>query len=435
MRAPWFSSSLVPLLCATGCAAIPEGRSAVDSVRIVGAHALDPGELATKLATQDSPKFLGLLRGVANDYTIYDDAVVQRDLARVERYYRGRGFLEAHARVARVVPTARDHVRVEIVVDEGQPVVNAGASVEGLDGLPAPVADAARVALAKALPKSARFDEDAYGEAQRAVLRAMTDRGYAYAAVHAEARVDLASHTVDYAFRLEPGPPAVYGPITFVGLDPDGAGPAPQEIGESILRRVMALREGSSYSTAQIDSATQALLDLEVFSGVHIAPALSEPGRRVVPLTVQVEPTKLRTLRLGVGGEFDETKTEAHVLVGWEDHDFLGGLRDLSVDFRPGLVLYPTSIGNITRPTDLFAEERLHLRFRQPGFLEARTNFIAQPELNAYPLLVESNPRSSEPVVGYVEPKVSVGVERRIGGHFFAKLVYNFQGEIPFPYK
>lgn len=417
-----------------GCASIPRGASAVDSVEVVGARAIDPDDVASKLATQPSPKFLGLMRGVVNDYSIYDAAVLQRDLARVERYYRGRGFFEAHARVGRVEHVSPSHVRIQIVVDEGLPVRSGDVRIEGLDSDPAMAASVRKVALA-ALPRGARFDEDGYKAAQSAVLRALTDRGRAYATVQATARIDLASHTIDYVFHATPGIGAVYGPITFAGLDPDGAGPMPQEIQESILRRVMHIRQGAPYSTAELEAATQALLDLQVFSAAHIVAGLSDPSDPVVPLVVQLEPSKLRAVRLGGGAEFDDIKAEVHGIVGWEDHDFIGNLRDFSVDFTPGLVFYPTTVADITKPTDFFPEERLRLQLRQPGFLEPRTTGFVRPSLNVYPLLVTTNPTPDTNVVGYVEPKVSLGLERRFGKPLFVTLAYDLQGEDPFWFK
>jgi outer membrane protein insertion porin family/translocation and assembly module TamA len=427
--------ALLALIAAPcGCASIPAGGAAIDSVRVVGTDGIDAHALGEKLATTESPRFLGLFRGVANDYSIYDPSVLQRDLARVERFYRGRGFFDAHARVARVIHLSADHVGVEIVVDEGPPVLNRELTIEGLAGLPGAVAADVRAALEHALPRGQRFDENAYGDAQAALLRALTTRGYAYATVHAEARAELPAHAIDYAFVVSPGVGCVYGQITFVGLDPDGAGPKPQEIDERVLRRVMHIREGAPYSTAEIDSSTQALLDLGVFSAVHIAPSLSDPPKPVVPLVVEVEPAQLRTVRLGGGGELDQIKTDVHALFGWEDHDLLGGLRDLSIDLKPGVVLYPTSLSDFRAPHRLFYEQHLRLQFRQPGVFEARTTGFVRPVLNVYPLLVEPDPNVSNPVVNYLEPKISVGLERRFGKHLFSTLAYNFQGEKPFTY-
>jgi outer membrane protein insertion porin family/translocation and assembly module TamA len=428
------TSSGLALAGLCGCASIPRGGAAIDSVQIVGARAVDEDDVTSKLATTESQKFLGLLQGVAYDYSIYDPSVLQRDLARVERYYRGRGFFDAHVRVARIVHTNADHVRIEIAVDEGKPVLSGEVRIGGLDGLPIATADAVRLAANHALPRGKRFDENAYRDAQAAALRALTDRGYAYATVHAEAQVDLATHTIDYAFLMTPRIPVVYGPLSFVGLDPDGAGPRPQEIEEPLLRRVMDIREGAPYSTAEIDAATQALLDLEVFSAVQIEPKLSDPPKPVVPLLVQVEPTRLRAVRLGIGAEFDAVKTDAHARFGWEDHNFLGGLRDFAIDLKPGVDFYPTSTSNFRGPNRYFYDQHLRVQFRQPGFLEHRTTGFVRPELNVYPLLVDPNPTDSESVVNYIEPKASVGLERRFGEHLLMTFAYNFQGEKPFTY-
>src|SRR5581483_1730309 len=100
------------LLLVMGCTHIPKGRSAVDHVEIVGAHDVDDDKIKDKIATADTPKFLGLFRGVVYDYEIYDRHTVAYDLARIERYYRARGYYDAHARAGRVFPAGSSHVRV-----------------------------------------------------------------------------------------------------------------------------------------------------------------------------------------------------------------------------------------------------------------------------------------------------------------------------------
>jgi len=429
---------LALVLCASmaGCAAsIPPGRSSVDSVGISGDAKIASDDVTDRLATSASPKFLGLFRGIVYDYAIYDAAVLQRDMARVERYYRGEGFLEAHARVARVISVKDGHVRVQIVVDEGPPTLDRDVRLEGIDGLPADDKAALRTAADSAIPRGHRFDEDGYKAAQAAVLRALTDRGYAYATVQASATADLGAHAIDYVFTFDPGIQAVFGSLSFKGLDPDGAGPLPPVVDDAPLRRTVHIHEGKPYSTAEIDASTQALLDLEIFSAVHIVPTLSNPPSRVVPLVVEVQPSSLRALKVGGGLEFDAIKTEVHALIGWEDHDLLGGLRDFSIDFKPGVVLYPTAVGNFVAPDQLLPEERTRVQLRVPAFIEARTTGFIRPEFNVYPLLVEPNSANIHSnVVGYVEPKVSAGIERRFGKHFFASLAQNLQGEDPFAY-
>lgn len=420
---------------AGACSSVPPGRSAVDVVEIIGASDVDPDAVTDKLATMASPKFLGLLPGVVYDYSVLDPAALQRDLARVERYYRGKGFFEAHARTARIVRVANDHVRVEIVVDEGPASLNRRVQVEGLETLPPEIARDVRSTVDHALPPGGRFDEDTFGHVRSAVARTLTDRGYAYAKVDVRALADLPAHAVDYTFKIEPGPAARFGPVSIVSVAPDGSTGPLVDVEEGPVRRALHLREGSPYSTEKIDLATQALLDLKVFSAVLVVPQLSDPPAEIVPLVVKLSVSKLHSVRAGGGIELDELKTELHALIGWEDLDFLGDLRDLSVDFQPGVVLYPLRVNNFVKPDQLifFPEEHLRARFRQRGAFEPRTELFVQPEINVYPLLVETNP-SNDAVVGYLEPKGSVGLERRFGKHFIARLEHNVQTEIPIPY-
>jgi outer membrane translocation and assembly module TamA len=425
----------LPALAA--CSKIPPGRSAVDSVRIANAHEVASGDIEAKLATQASPRFLFLFPGLVYDYEVYDEAVLQRDMARIERVYEARGFFGAHARVGEVRQVAPDHVRVTIVVDEGPATINRDVTLVGLEGLPAAVAGAARAAAAALLPRGKRFDEEAFEKSKDELKKALTDRGYAYATVDGQVEVDVGEHAADYGFRFAPGPFATFGAITFQGLRlTTPHSPGENWIPEGPLRRAIDLKPGRTYSTADIASSTQALLDLGVFSSVQIVPDLPEPppADHVVPLTVKVEPTRLHQITLGGGVEIDEIKTDLHLIAGWEDHNFLGGLRDFSVRVKPGVVLYPVRIDNFQGPLRPLPEEWTQFELRQPGFIEARTSAFLRPQFNVFPLLVEVDPLASAPVVGYREIKVPVGVERTLFKKLYVALSYNVQVENPFSY-
>ena len=140
--------------------------------------------------------------------------------------------------------------------------------------------------MGSALPQGSRFDEDTYKGAQTTVTRALTDEGYAYAKVEVSAEADLQAHVVDYTFKVDPGPATKLGAVTIVSVGSDGSTGPFGEIDERPVRRALRLREGTPFSTSKIESATQALLDLKVFSAVDIVPGLTDPPSEVVPLTV-----------------------------------------------------------------------------------------------------------------------------------------------------
>ncbi len=416
----------------TGCNTIPESRSAVDDVVVRGADQVDEGDVLDKIATTKSPKLLGLFRGVIYEYALFDRFVLQRDLARVEAFYRARGYYDAHARAGRVIKTKENHVRVEIVVEEGPPVLVRGARVVGTEGLPADIVAAAKRAAERGLVPGKPFDNEAFEKTENAVRRALSDRGYAWATSKGDAAVDLVQHTADIVFTVRPGPRAKGGPITIVGLG---------SLPEAPVRRALNMQIGDPYSEADLEAAQQALLDLGVFAAVRIEPELGEgpppeppPGEEVsVPIKVTVEPSRLRTIRLGGGLEFDALKTDVHGLVGWENRNFLGGMRSFSVDFRPGVVLYPLRVNGITVPQKFLPEERLRIDFRQPGLFEARTNLFVRPELNVYPVLLNPNPPPNQNVLGYGEARNAIGLDRT-AWKLFGAIAHNTQVAYPFGY-
>src|SRR5215471_5424221 len=127
----WVSSAPVPrwllLLCSglgpVGCwsgRSLPATGPRIDAVEIVGADSVDTDKLLDGLATRASPSWP--LVALSGEYEYLDEALLERDLERVERFYRSRGFYEAKVVGARVIWTASDRVRVQIVVSEGPPV-------------------------------------------------------------------------------------------------------------------------------------------------------------------------------------------------------------------------------------------------------------------------------------------------------------------------
>ena len=69
------------------------------------------------------------------DYGIYDKTTVDKDLKRIERFYRARGYYDAHVRAGRVLKNGDRAVKVQVVVEEGQPVMVDALKTVGLEKL------------------------------------------------------------------------------------------------------------------------------------------------------------------------------------------------------------------------------------------------------------------------------------------------------------
>lgn len=405
-------------LAGTGCYRVPAGKSAVSEVTIDGTHDIDDDELKDRLATRESSKFLGLFPGVAFEYETFDRHALQRDLARIERFLRARGYYDAHVQAARVVANG-DRVRVQVEVEQGP-----ATTVESLfvHGATEEIRQAISDDVKKVLPFGSPLDEDKLAEAEAAALAALTKRGHAAAKVVRSAEVDLATHKARITFAVSPGRVVHYGPVTFSGLG---------ELPEDAIRRVFGVEETKRYDSSQLDEGKQALLDLGVFANVEVVIDKEEAERTgIAPVIVRCEVSKLRALLAGIGGEFDSLKADAHLIGGWQSSNFLGGLRRLDVRFKPGIVFYPTRLPDVQAPEHVLYEHRLNGTLRQPAFLEKRLTAVGFAEYSVYPVIL---PQPTANVLGYHELRGEVGVERPFGKLFVAPR-YGFQTNFPFDY-
>lgn len=423
----WLALALVVL--APGCVLkkpFPPGRKVVDEVELRGATVVDPDDVLEGLATAGSSRFLGIWDGVFFEYEIFDENILARDLERVERYFRARGFYEAKVIAARVLRVDEHRVLVQLRVKEGDPVTVGAVYWKGVTSLPVNVGSGVYGAFE--LDKNDIFDEDAFEEGKKAVAHVLGENGYAFAKVRGSATVDIANHTAAITMEVQPGPQAVYGDIRIVGLEEIPPGPVLANLN---------VREGRRYNIAELEDAQKALNNLGVFASVDIRQDRRRPETRRVPLTVVVQESKLRTLRLGTGVRLDQIRFSANVQAGWEDRNFLGGLRRFNISTKPGLVFFPTRINDddgFRAPTRLLPENRTRAALRQPSFIEGRTTGLLSGEFNIYPLLYQGLDEG-ERILGYREYKGSVGAERPFfGHHLYLTPSYNVQRNEPFEY-
>lgn len=400
-------------------------------------------DLLAGLATTESAKLLGLWDGVAFEYEVFDEELLRRDLERVERHLASVGYYEARVTAARVVALDAHRVRIEIAVAEGQPVVTRSITLTGLEALPLSVG--AEAVRSMPLSTGDTFVENDYENTKAVVLRTIHDAGYAFATVTGKARVDIANHTVDVHIAVEAGEPfhacvqaaasitqepecwATLGKVSISGL---------RYLREEDVRSNLGLRPGDRYSKADLDDAARTLLALGAFSSVRIVPDLDTAKNNVVPIIVYVEESRLRGVRLGLGGKLDPLQLSTHLAIGWEDRDFFNGLRHLSVDNQPGLIYFPTrfDLKALQAPNRALFTNRLRATLEQPAFIEDRTTGSLGFDFNLYPVLYTQTEADS-PVLGFGELRARAGVERAFFEHRIRLGVnFNWQLELPVDY-
>lgn len=438
-RLGYFLFCLACSIFVSACTSVPAGRAAVRTVELSGNDTIDADELREKIATADSPRFLGFFQGIVYDYNVFDRFVLERDLQRLERYYRARGFYQTRVRAGRVFFEQKNKVRVEIVIEEGARVLVRRVDFHGLESIDEQwVKDITRRVKRRLCgrnlcqtPLDRPFEEDAFKEAAETLQHALGDHGYAYATVQRSADVDLPHNRVAVGFFGSLGPKSRFGDLTIVGLG---------KVPEAPVRRAINLDRGAPYSREELDLAERALLDMNVFSSVIISPELSQGqektgnGEAVVPIRVTVETAKLKSIHVGGGAELSSLQTDVHLLGGWEHRNLFGGLRSLIFEVRPGVVLYPTRFPGLKAPTNFLPEGRFNAQFRQPGFLEPRANFFTRLDGSVAPVILSPKDTSGN-VLGYGDVRISPGIDRSFNGtRLYGSLSHTLQVDAPFAY-
>ncbi|HYP98496.1 MAG TPA: POTRA domain-containing protein [Polyangiaceae bacterium] len=388
-------------------------------------HAPPPGDLivsAVDIHGDTTGEESELRRGIATHPDgSYDPHTLAKDLTRIQRFYKARGYYDANTRAARVLSGKKDRVSVEIVVEPGEPVRVARIDLRGLDALPQKVVENVRKALK--LKLGAPLDERLLHEDARSLETALANSGFAFVRVAEQAKVSLASKAATLEYRVTTGPEAVIGEIQIEGL---------KTFDRRVVYGKLMLDPGMRFSRRALDRARRRVSELGVFSNVEVTPVLDNPGEPRVPIRVVVSEGGTHAVHVGAALEQDTNRTRVGVRAGWESRNFLGGLRRLSFDVTPGVTFYPISTpGAAVR---VLPELESALGFEQPAILDPRTTGYARSEFNVYPVLY-SDYTPGDNIIGFRELKDVVGAERPFGqSGLRARLSYNLEARYPFMY-
>lgn len=450
MFRPW----VLPLfalasIAMAACATIPRGRYGVDQLELKGVKELDPYALRACLATRERetlsidlskdpaptcgvPPFdarrihLPLWRWPWAEWPLYDPSVFERDLSRVERWYRARGYYGVRILDTRSTPEAAlygtpsdvDEVQLEVQIDEGEPVRITTVSLQGTSDLDAKLGLSLLNALDVLEPDS-RFDEAEYDQTRAQLERMLRDEGYAEAEVVGKVVVDPKQRTATVDLVVRSGPVMEVGDVCI-----EGHGKLPAKL----LLQASDLRPGRPFSESDLEDARTRVYQLRVLSEVEIVTgrvdaktgvssfaseeregewlawqngtsgsvedenndrvcrlAKGKGKRPRVPIEIRVKPGKLYRVGVGAGvqiGVEDGQRAinatqqwDVHVFAYTEVRNFLGGLRRLRIEERPKLIfLAPFPRAEDSEGVrDVRLGNNLSTLLEWPAFLEART--------------------------------------------------------------
>ncbi|MEO1726298.1 MAG: BamA/TamA family outer membrane protein [Bacteroidota bacterium] len=251
---------------------------------------------------------------------------LQKDLLRLERYYRDNGFLEAEADWFVRLDTTDNDVRILFTVDEGPPLL-----IRSLDFL----TEADSSALAPTLSPVARerwasfqrnvsvregrrLDQFSLIQLQSETLEWLQNQGYAYPRVRATTDVDTTRNRADVRLFADVGPIGRFGAIEIEGAT---------SVRDRVVARELPFRRGDRFSFRDLTEGQRQIFDLNLFQ-IALVDAPEPPSGQArdstVRIRVRVTEGKPRLLRANLGYL---TQSGGRAQAQWTHRNFLGDAR------------------------------------------------------------------------------------------------------------
>src|SRR3954471_6159378 len=315
------------LLCYLAIVAAP-AATAQQAARVVrqlsfeGNHAIPDETLAAAIATTNSSwfassfiRFLGL---GAKRY--FDEEEFRRDVVRLSVLYKRSGYPDAV--IDTLVQRTPVDVYITFKIHEGAPIRVTTLTITGLDSVP----PRRRTAVLLDLPLQVGdpFNRFAMQATADSITRRLRDRGYPSARVFTAFEADKEAKTATVTLEADPDGAAVIGRIDVIGA---------HRVDTAVVRKLLVSRTGRRYSQEELFESQRNLYesDLFRFATVNIDSAAYRPGDSTVPLLVQVNESKPRRIRGGLGyATYDCFRGS----LGWTTRSFLGAGRILDITSR-----------------------------------------------------------------------------------------------------
>lgn len=306
--------ALLPLLVFTGQrVAAQEPQRVIRELRFEGNRAIPDEVIASAIATTQSSFFARnlLFRWLGlGEKRYFDEQEFRRDVVRIEVLYRRSGYPRAQIDTTVV----RDPLNVFITfrITEGPPIRVVKLATNGLDSL---TGDLKRQVLRDLpLQEGDPFNRYLMQANSDTLSRRLQDHGYPAARVFTSFETDRDALTAQVSYDIESGRPAVFGTARVVGA---------RRIAPGLVRALLVARPGRPYVQDELFQSQRNLYSSDLFryATVNIDSAAYQAGEDSVPLLVQVNESRPRRVRAGIGyGTEDCFRTSA----GWTSRNFLG---------------------------------------------------------------------------------------------------------------
>jgi outer membrane protein assembly complex protein YaeT len=319
MRA--LSAPTLLLAVALGAAACREDGTGVQVTQLSfsGLESATADQLKSVLATSQSSKLPW------GEKAYFNRTEFEADLKRIIAFLADRGYPKARIRTFDVkMSDDQRSVRINIEVEEGEPMIVERLAFEGFDAIPADH----RAMLEKRLPlqPGAPLDRSLMQASREIILDEFKDHGYPRPSVELRESAGSAELRRVVSFSARPGRIAYVGPVEINGA---------MSVSEDVVRRQLMFRSGDLFEQSKLRDSQRKLYSLELFNFVNVEAVPGAEERSVqgtdadrIPTRITLTEGKHRRVNFGLGYGSEEM---ARAQVDWRHVNFFGAARTAGV--------------------------------------------------------------------------------------------------------
>jgi outer membrane protein assembly factor BamA len=379
--------------------------------------------LRSAMEQGQSPRFSWLVKP-RQRRVLLDRDTLELDAWRIETWYAHHGYFDARVlswdvrtlRPARAWGPFQRPAIVEVRgdVQSGPPSTVASLEWVGIESVGRPLL--ALIRESAPIQQGERFDIDALREAEALTLSTLLERGFAFATVRSEIEARPNERAVAVRIIGDPGPSCRFGPVRVTGALP---------VRKELVLEQIELEEGSPFRMSTLQATQRRLFGLGVFSVVNVVPELSAAAGDIVPVRVDLAPSKPRQLRLGAGLLFESGKQDIHASAEFQHLNILRELVRLDLQTRGGY----TTVIQLANVEDVSAAGLVEATSTAgpTALVRAALNVPRLPAPGWESGLELSFEQGVEQGYRFRTPEVSPGIKGRLGEAWSAELSYRLR--------
>jgi outer membrane protein assembly complex protein YaeT len=249
---------------------------------------------------------------------VFKKDLLEADIAQLKVFYRTQGFY--HTRITPEIHRQDSRVEVILYIHEG-PWVRV-TEVEVKDTEVVNQEALAKLQAQSSLQPGTRYSDDKYEELKRSFINYLQNHGYFRGKVTGKVYLDDKLNTAKIEFNVYSGPLCYFGETTVKGF---------VKTPEYLILRKLAFKPGEIFSLKKIFESQKNLYETDLFRSATVTPQEKPRDLTAIPIKVEVQEKKRRSLKLGLGYG-DEELFRAHL--GLRVRNVAGGGRMLDLDTK-----------------------------------------------------------------------------------------------------